>query len=197
MRIHLVRHGEVANPNHVVYGDLPGFNLSPAGVLHAHAAARHLDDTPIGVVITSPLARAVQTATAIARRHGLAPVIDPRLIETRQFPHWTARRWDEVVEAHPGEFAAYLEDAAAAPSADEGILAVAERVASALSDHAPERGDLVAVGHQDPIQAVRLHLTGRPLSSLRIDPPGHGAIITLETSAGAWSETRSWEPADA
>ena len=33
--VHLVRHGEAFNPNHVVYADLPGFNLSPTGGLQA------------------------------------------------------------------------------------------------------------------------------------------------------------------
>lgn len=194
MRIHLVRHGEVANPNHVVYGDLPGFDLSPAGVRQAHATAEHLSTMPIAAVIASPLARAMQTATAIARRHGLSPIPDRRLIETRQFPHWTGRRWDEVLADHPDEFAAYLEDAGSAPSTGEGLVAVVERVTGALADRAVEDGELVAVGHQDPTQATRLHLTGRPLSSLRVDPPGHGAVITLERTTKGWVEVAIWEP---
>ncbi|MBX5447563.1 MAG: histidine phosphatase family protein, partial [Acidothermus cellulolyticus] len=29
--VHLLRHGEVFNPRHVLYGRLPGFHLSEAG----------------------------------------------------------------------------------------------------------------------------------------------------------------------
>ena len=80
--VYLVRHGEVANPNHVVYADLPGFNLSPLGVRQAHAAGRHLARRPIDAVVTSPLARAVQTATAIP----VSPHIRPSQRPTEATP---------------------------------------------------------------------------------------------------------------
>ena len=191
MQIHLVRHGEVANPNHVVYGDLDGFDLSPLGVRQAHAAAAYLADRPIGTVITSPLARAIQTATAIARRHGSDPIPDARLIETRQFPHWTGHRWSDVAVDHRDELARYLEDATSIGSGHETIHDVARRVGDAIADHAASLGDgqeLVVVGHQDPTQAIRLHLTGRSLSSLRHEPPGHAAVITLTQDGAMWTE---------
>lgn len=188
MHLHLVRHGEVANPNHVVYGDLPGFNLSGSGVRQAHRAAALLAEHPVAAVITSPLARAVQTATAIARKHGVIAVPDDRLVETRQFPHWTGLRWDRVVELHRVEFEAYLVDASSVTSGSETIADVARRVIEAIDASAPDSGDLVVVGHQDPTQATRLVLTGRPLSELRVEPPGHASVITLERDDEGWIE---------
>ena len=38
--VHLLRHGEVHNPDEVLYGRLPDFHLSDAGRAMAEAAAR-------------------------------------------------------------------------------------------------------------------------------------------------------------
>lgn len=194
MVIHLVRHGEVANPNHVVYGDLPGFNLSPRGVLQVHAAGGRLAIRPVTRILTSPLARARQTAVAIARHHGLPAQADDRLVETRQFPHWTGRRWDDIRTEQRDEYVGYLQDATTVPGGEEDITAVAGRASAAILDGLPETGELVVVGHQDTTQAARLHLTGRPLSALRVDPPAHASVITLERRGDEWHEVGCWEP---
>jgi len=56
LRLLLIRHGEVSNSDHVVYGDLDGFHLSPLGVRQAHETATHLRTEDIDAVICSPLA---------------------------------------------------------------------------------------------------------------------------------------------
>ena len=58
LRIIIVRHGEVFNPNHVVYADLPGFDLSVTGVRQAHLVGTHLARVRVDVVLSSPLDRA-------------------------------------------------------------------------------------------------------------------------------------------
>ena len=40
--VHLLRHGEVRNPDHVIYGRLPGYHLSEDGRMMAKAAANFL-----------------------------------------------------------------------------------------------------------------------------------------------------------
>lgn len=69
--IHFVRHGEVYNPDKILYGRLPGFRLSTAGESQAAAAGMHLSTRPLAAVISSPQLRARQTAEHIARPHGL------------------------------------------------------------------------------------------------------------------------------
>ena len=61
--LHLVRHGQVDNPQKIVYGRQRGWRLSDRGRREAEAVARHLGGRPIARVYTSPLERAVQTAT--------------------------------------------------------------------------------------------------------------------------------------
>jgi len=63
--IHLVRHGEVHNPNQILYGRLPRFRLSPRGLEQARAAGAYLAGKPVQAIFSSPLLRARQTAQRI------------------------------------------------------------------------------------------------------------------------------------
>ncbi|MDR0627023.1 MAG: histidine phosphatase family protein, partial [Bifidobacteriaceae bacterium] len=59
--IHLVRHGEVHNPDAVLYERLPGYHLSDRGRLMAERVARHFAATsspPVDLLVASPLERA-------------------------------------------------------------------------------------------------------------------------------------------
>ena len=80
--VHLLRHGEVHNPDGVLYGRLPGFRLSDLGVAQAKLAAEYLATRPVGVIVSSPLARAKQTATPLADALGIEIATDERLIES-------------------------------------------------------------------------------------------------------------------
>ncbi|MDK1009609.1 MAG: histidine phosphatase family protein [Actinomycetota bacterium] len=194
-RVFLVRHGEVANPNHVVYGDLPGFHLSPAGVLQAHGAADHLARLPIDAVVTSPLARAFETASVIALRHRIDPVPDSRLTESDQFDHWTGNRWDSIAVLFGDEFETYLADASAIDGG-AALRRVSSRIIATIEEQiAVGRRGIVVVSHQDPIAATRLALTGGHFRSLRIQPPSHGEVICLtRDDDGRWTETSRWSP---
>ena len=80
--VHLLRHGEVHNPNHVLYGRLPGYHLSANGRMMAAAAADYFDGRPVAAVFASPLERAQETAQPVADRLGLQITTDDRLIES-------------------------------------------------------------------------------------------------------------------
>ncbi|MCQ4081231.1 histidine phosphatase family protein [Streptomyces sp. RB6PN25] len=79
--VHLIRHGEVDNPDGVLYGRLPGYHLSELGRQMADRVAEHLAGHDIASVVASPLERAQETATPIAKAHGLQIAVDERLIE--------------------------------------------------------------------------------------------------------------------
>lgn len=86
--VHLVRHGEVHNPDGILYGRLPGYRLSERGEAMARRLAEHFttaaDDgvvPDVAVVVASPLERAQQTATPIAEALGVELGTDERLIE--------------------------------------------------------------------------------------------------------------------
>jgi broad specificity phosphatase PhoE len=80
--VHLLRHGEVHNPEGVLYGRLPGYHLSAAGRLMATAAADFFSERPVAAVFASPLERAQETARPVAERLGAQIQTDDRLIES-------------------------------------------------------------------------------------------------------------------
>lgn len=67
--IHFVRHGEVDNPNHVLYERLSGFHLSARGVRMAQVTAKYIATVPqmrgITAIYSSPLERTRETAREI------------------------------------------------------------------------------------------------------------------------------------
>jgi broad specificity phosphatase PhoE len=79
--VHLLRHGEVHNPEGVLYGRLPGYRLSERGEQMAEMAAEALAGHDIAAVIASPMERAQQTADPIARVHGTSIITEPLAIE--------------------------------------------------------------------------------------------------------------------
>ncbi len=80
--VHLLRHGEVHNPNHVLYGRLPGYHLSANGRMMAAAAADYFEGRPVAAIFASPLERAQETAQPVAEKLGLPIITDDRLIES-------------------------------------------------------------------------------------------------------------------
>lgn len=79
--VHLLRHGEVHNPEGVLYGRLPDFHLSDLGRQMADRAAEALAARDVVHVVSSPLDRARETAAPIAGHHALDIVTDDRIIE--------------------------------------------------------------------------------------------------------------------
>jgi probable phosphoglycerate mutase len=84
----VIRHGRT---RYNAEGRLRGLDdppLDDVGRLEAAALGRMLADRPLAAVLTSPLSRAVQTATAVADPHGLPVTVDPDLRD-RDYGPWT------------------------------------------------------------------------------------------------------------
>lgn len=192
--VFLVRHGEVQNPDHLVYADLPGFPLSPTGRRQAEYTARRLP--PNATVVTSPLDRAVETATIIASVGAGRIVADADLSEWGLASRWAGRPWDTLDAAFPGELSAYLAHPRDLPFSPESLDGLAQRITSVVSRHAATAdGPLVIVSHQDPIQSARLLLTGRSLDTLNVDKPRHAGVVELRFDRSLpWVECAMWAP---
>ena len=80
--VHLLRHGEVHNPEGVLYGRRDGFHLSDLGVRMAQRVADVVGDRDIVHVRSSPLERAQETAAPLAAARGVEVVLDERVIES-------------------------------------------------------------------------------------------------------------------
>jgi broad specificity phosphatase PhoE len=161
--VHVLRHGEVYNPEGILYGRMTGFGLSDEGKAQAKAVADALADNDITLVVASPLQRAQETAAPIAARHGLEVTTDPDLTEAANF--FAGKR------ISPGEGA--LRDPRVwwqlrnpfRPSWGEPYAEVAARMSTALDKaRAKAAGhEAVLVSHQLPIWTLRRYLSGRRL----------------------------------
>ena len=167
MRIHMIRHGEVDNPRHVVYERLPGYHLSHRGQAMARAVAKFVATAPdmatVGALYSSPLERAQETAHPIADKLDLPIVTDDRLIEAGNEFRGTRPGQGEGSLFRHGHFALLRNPFR--PSWGEPYAHIAERMTSAVADirHAEAGHDVVVVSHQTPIWVLRLALEGRHL----------------------------------
>lgn len=195
--VHLVRHGEVDNPEHLVCGTMPGFDLSPHGLEQSRRVARYLGPRPVVAIWSSPQQPALRTAEEIAARSGVPVRVHADLTDWSLMEKWRGHPWASISELFPGELETYLADPVSLTAVDESLAAVAERVAGVARDLDREHphGDVVVVSHQDALQAGRLALTGSDLSQLHDSRPAHGAVVTLRPGP-AWREETTWEPGD-
>lgn len=161
--VHVLRHGEVHNPNGILYGRLPGFGLSVAGRAQAGAVARALSDHDLALVIASPLQRAQETAAPIAGEHGLIVRTDENLIE--------AGNTFEGLRVSVGDGALRkprhwwkLRDPFT-PSWGEPYLQIAHRMLAAVNKARVEAAgrEAVLVSHQLPVWTLRRFLQGQRL----------------------------------
>ncbi len=79
--VHLVRHGEVFNPEKILYGRIPGYKLSERGQAMADLVAEYFADADLTHLVSSPLERAMQTAAPIGRVKNLPISQDLNLLE--------------------------------------------------------------------------------------------------------------------
>ncbi|MCL6550499.1 MAG: histidine phosphatase family protein [Acidothermus cellulolyticus] len=159
--VHLLRHGEVFNPRHVLYGRLPGFHLSEAGVLMAKRAAEALTGHDVVLVLSSPLERARETAEPVAARFGVPVEIDERLIEATNA--FEGQRVGDGALRRPRSW--WLVRNPWRPSWGEPYVEVAARMWAAVQDARRRAAghEAVCVSHQLPIWTVRRMLERRPL----------------------------------
>lgn len=156
--VHLLRHGEVYNPDHVLYGRLPGFRLSDLGVAQAKVAADFLATKPVVHLVSSPLERAQQTAAPLAAATGLTAVLDERLIEAANRLEGRNVAGGRNLFSDPRNYKLFLNPFR--PSWGEPYAEIAERVlaaarAAARGAEAAGGGDAVCVSHQLPIVCAR------------------------------------------
>ena len=160
--VHLLRHGEVYNPEKILYGRLPGYHLSELGHEMARVVADHLAERDITLVVHSPLVRTAETAAPTIERHGIErAIIDPRVIEAGN--KFEGRRFRKRLLLDPRRWW-WVRDPTK-PTWGESYRAIAKRMTEAIEDardHA--RGhEAVIVSHQLPIWTIRSALEGRSL----------------------------------
>lgn len=193
--IHLVRHGEVYNPDRVLYGRIPGFGLSDLGTKMAETAAEALAGHPVTRLVASPLQRTIESAEPWSQRFGLDVHLDERIIEpTNRFE---GGRFTFPQTLLKPEVWPWLRDPRV-PTWGEPFAEIAARMLEAIEDHwsKTDSGELVMVSHQSPIWMVHRALAGKRLYH---DPRRRrcslSSITTLVRDGDRFSEVDYQEPA--
>jgi broad specificity phosphatase PhoE len=161
--VHLLRHGEVYNPNGILYGRLPGYRLSDTGQRQALTVAEFLAGNDIVHVVASPLERARQTAAPIADSHRLELATDDRLIESENaFEGQRVSVGDGALRS-PRNWPLLRNPFR--PSWGEPYLKVAHRMLAAVhrARAAATGHEAVCVSHQLPVWTIRRFLEGKRL----------------------------------
>jgi broad specificity phosphatase PhoE len=163
-RIHLVRHGEVDNPNGVLYGRLPNFTLSALGRQMASAAAAELatSGSDITRLISSPLIRTLQSARPFTERLNIPVEIDDQLIEPTNI--FEGQKVGFAILAQKPSYLFKLYNPFQ-PSWGEPYKQIASRMTAALKKTWDETkaAEVVMVSHQLPIWLLHLASAGKPL----------------------------------
>lgn len=185
--IHLVRHGEVHNPQGVLYGRMEGFHLSERGRAMAELAAASLVGHPVTALYASPLLRTQESAAPWAAHFGVPIVNDDRLVEPHNvFEGVNIRR---ELRRRPLLMRHLLNPLR--PSWGEPFVSIRNRMLAAVADihRATEGGEAVIVSHQLPIWMVARTVQHKPLAS---DPRSRrctlSSITTIAMRGGADSE---------
>jgi len=161
--VHMMRHGEVHNPDGILYGRLPGYRLSDTGRAQAQTVADTLADHDITAVFASPLQRAQETATPLAQALGLSIVTNDDLIEAdNQFEGLRVAVGDGAL-SRPRHWPKLRDPFT--PSWGEPYIQIAHRMLAAANKarEAAAGHEVVCVSHQLPVYTLRRFLEGRRL----------------------------------
>ena len=196
--VHVVRHGEVHNPESILYGRQPGWRLSERGEAMAEAVAKWTSELSLGAIHSSPLERAQQTASPIAKSHSLEITTDDRLIEAANIFEGKPFGVGDGVLRRPGAWRHLWNPWR--PSWGEPYKEQVARMSAAVeaARKAAAGKDALVVSHQLPIWILRSSIEGRPflhdprrrqcslasVTSLHFDASGKVVGLTYSEPAG-------------
>jgi broad specificity phosphatase PhoE len=161
--IHFVRHGEVHNPEKILYGLQPGWRLSERGIQMAEVIAQWSKNLNLGAIHSSPLQRAQETVAPIIDNHKLQLTTDKNLIEASNIFEGKKFELGSGVLKHPKSWR-YLYNPWR-PSWGEPYDQIINRMLKALFSARDAAGgkDAICVSHQLPIWILRSAVEGRRL----------------------------------
>lgn len=168
VRLFLVRHGEAVANTEMRYLGRQDDPLTDLGRWQAAKLAEALAPLPITAIYSSPLQRAVDTASSIACGCGLTVTLDERLTEG-SFGAWEGLTRAEVLgrgEADVAVLRLWESDPSSAPAGGESFAAIQLRVVDCVESLADRHaGESIAlVSHVGPIKTLICAAMGAPLS---------------------------------
>ncbi|AIT60235.1 histidine phosphatase family protein [Corynebacterium doosanense] len=162
--VHLVRHGEVHNPEKILYGRMPGYHLSSRGRSQAARTAKSFEGHDIAALIASPLTRVQETAEPFAELTGLEIITDEDVLEAgNRFEGlrtkglrsqlWNPVRWPLMVDPSLPSWGEHYKDILSR------MMDAIERARLMAEGH-----EAIVVTHQLPIVMVQRSVRGQSLA---------------------------------
>ncbi|WP_154716546.1 histidine phosphatase family protein [Sterolibacterium denitrificans] len=189
-RLCIARHGETDwNAAGILQGwsDVP---LNAAGRAQAQRLAADFSACGFVAVWSSPLLRALETASIIADRLGLPPPRCHDGLKERHFGIIQGVPKIELAELNPLLLQQILKRNPAAEFVDgESMDEFADRVLAALGEIAAQPGPLLVITHGWVLDVVTRQLRGLPRDALLGHKPGNGECLWLDAVAVAEKES--------
>lgn len=197
--IHVLRHGEVHNPNGILYGRLKGYSLSELGKRMAQMVADEFQKRPeinITKIITSPLLRTQQTAKPTSKAYNVPIETDHRLIEAGNHFEGIPVNKNRWILAKPKFWKLYRNPIR--PSWGEPYYDIADRMLKVVKDVQKNYSgqQILLVSHQLPIWCLRRYLEKKPLAHLPQQREcSLASVTTLTFENNTLVGIKYWEPA--
>ncbi|QPK94041.1 histidine phosphatase family protein [Actinomyces sp. zg-332] len=197
--IHVLRHGEVENPEGILYGRLKGYSLSTLGKKMAQMVADEFKKRPeiqISRIIASPLLRTQQTAKPISKAYNVPIETDIRLIEAGNHFEGIAVNKNPKLLASP-KYWKYFHNPIR-PSWGEPYIDIADRMLKVVKETQKNNAgqEILLVSHQLPIWCLRKYLEKKPLAHLPWQREcSLASVTTLIFENNTLVGIKYWEPA--
>jgi len=183
----LIRHGE----NEFVKrgklaGRTPEVHLNDHGRAQAEALGLSFAKIPLKAIYSSPLERAMETATPIAKARALSITEETRLLES-DIGKWQGRSWKglvktgawKLIQQSPSRFR--FPDGESFPEMQTRIVSALEEI---CARHKKPQDAIAVVFHADPIKLAVAHFIGLPLDHFQRLACETGSVTMLEVGKG-------------
>jgi broad specificity phosphatase PhoE len=194
-RILLVRHGTTEfNETDRLQGRMDN-PLNDKGRAEAERLATRLKNEPIDAAFSSPLKRALETASIINRFHGCPLNIVDEFSEI-DLGDWEGQNYGRVRERFPEVHQRWISDPDFPAPGGESFSAVCARAHSGL-EKALHNGcrDILITGHASVNRAILASLLGLAPAQARVFRTGNAALsrlLLMENDHRSWAVVDFW-----
>jgi broad specificity phosphatase PhoE len=196
MNWYFLRHGQINSNLNKVYSGRSDEPLNAHGLEQAHQAAELVSLQSIDRIISSPLARAGQTATVVAAANNLKVSFDPAFNEM-VFGPWEGLSEASVKQQYPLEWALWnsqpqelkLRGRETLEQLQARVIAGMRHV-EAETKAEGKGNSILVVSHVAVIRVVALYAQGRPLSEYKSIEVDNCQLFPISISEEALQASR-------
>jgi len=177
----LIRHGHCDPVGRYIAGRKSGIKLSETGSKQARQLVSRFNEIKVDAIYSSPLERAIETASPLAEQKRLKLNVAEELLEI-DYGTWTGKSFEELSSEPLWKLYNTYRGRVRIPGG-EMIPEVVSRMSALMEKlRRAYQGTVVLVSHGDPIKSVIAHYIGAPLDFImRLDvQPASISILSID-----------------